>query len=323
MTSNLIPTPEPDKLKNELVEQVLCNKNSLLFFTKTLAGVNEGTKKAYENISLGMEPERVKLRALSVAELQAQLATQERQRVENSALNARQAEARKLEKAKNDEASKFYNLASASADFEHWSKAEYWTLEEAVSLLLGKDPRVVSWETLKPYHPASNPFTFLAGQKPAPTTGFLKKYERLLDLASRWQTMKNTQRLAPHEVLDWARHTEAAEPDLSLVAMVARKTKAHTDAKQTATENAGDAKVQNATPQLPSPTDSRPTAGTPEKWTHEKRVEMRAHKEENGTKKTAEHYGMTENRVRQILAKDPDVIGQKSIGNSVFTQRLK
>ena len=99
--------------------------------------------------------------------------------------------------------------------------------------------------------------------------------------------------------------------------------KAHAAAKQAASENAWDVKVQNAIPQLPSPTDSRPSAGTPEKWTLEKRVEMRAYKEENGTKKTAEHYGMTENRVRQILAKDQEVIGQKSIGNSVFTQRLK
>ena len=121
----------------------------------------------------------------------------------------------------------------------------------------------------------------------------------------------------------WARHVaqESAK-------YVARKEsheayKAHAAAKQAASENAWDVKVQNAIPQLPSPTDSRPSAGTPEKWTLEKRVEMRAYKEENGTKKTAEHYGMTENRVRQILAKDQEVIGQKSIGNSVFTQRLK
>lgn len=42
------------------------------------------------------------------------------------------------------ERSRFFHLSSASADFEHWSKATYWSLGEAVALTFGKAPEVVN-----------------------------------------------------------------------------------------------------------------------------------------------------------------------------------
>jgi hypothetical protein len=47
----------------------------------------------------------------------------------------------------------------ARADFEHWSKAAHWTLEEAIALSFGRAPERVSWEKIKPYV-QSSPFAF-------------------------------------------------------------------------------------------------------------------------------------------------------------------
>lgn len=35
-----------------------------------------------------------------------------------------------------------------SADFEHWAKMPFWTLDESIALLLGKDPKAVTWNTM-------------------------------------------------------------------------------------------------------------------------------------------------------------------------------
>jgi len=49
------------------------------------------------------------------------------------------------------EAKKFYHLPDATADFRHWSKASYWTVEEATALALGKDPSRVNSQVLTSY----------------------------------------------------------------------------------------------------------------------------------------------------------------------------
>ena len=48
------------------------------------------------------------------------------------------------EKAEAEERKRFFNAAQAAADVMHWSKASIWTLEEAVALSFGKDPKYVS-----------------------------------------------------------------------------------------------------------------------------------------------------------------------------------
>lgn len=45
----------------------------------------------------------------------------------------------------------FYDQPDAQADFEYWSKAEYWTPDEAVAISFGKNPKVVTGEALKNY----------------------------------------------------------------------------------------------------------------------------------------------------------------------------
>lgn len=50
-----------------------------------------------------------------------------------------------------EEADRLYNRPDAQADFKHWAKQSYWTVEEAVSLSFGKNPKVVHWDRLKSF----------------------------------------------------------------------------------------------------------------------------------------------------------------------------
>ncbi|PHS39301.1 MAG: hypothetical protein COA91_06550 [Robiginitomaculum sp.] len=47
------------------------------------------------------------------------------------------------------EAGFFYNQFNAKADFSYWAKMSTWTIDEAVALTFGKDPRVVQWSRLE------------------------------------------------------------------------------------------------------------------------------------------------------------------------------
>src|SRR5262249_33105390 len=69
------------------------------------------------------------LKSKTPAELQA-LCEQER---------AKQA-AELTAKAEREERERFFNQPYAKADFAHWSKATYWTLDEAMALSFGKAP---------------------------------------------------------------------------------------------------------------------------------------------------------------------------------------
>lgn len=42
-----------------------------------------------------------------------------------------------------------FNKPETEADFIYWAKAAYWTVDEAVALSFGKDPRMVSWASLR------------------------------------------------------------------------------------------------------------------------------------------------------------------------------
>ncbi len=68
------------------------------------------------------------------------------------------------------EAAMFYNLPDAMADIRHWSRAAYWTLEEATALALGRDPARVNSKALAAYKDRS---------------GLPSRYFRQLDLAKR------------------------------------------------------------------------------------------------------------------------------------------
>lgn len=111
----------------------------------------------------------------------------------------------KLEK---EEQGRFFNQAFANADFDHWSKTAYWSLDEAVALSFGKNPGVVNWEKVKTYLQISP---------------FAARYAQIRDLALR---AKGAQQLSdpvtPGTFLAWAKRFDIAYPPELEAAVVAR-----------------------------------------------------------------------------------------------------
>jgi hypothetical protein len=96
------------------------------------------------------------------------------------------------------ENARFFNLPYANADFDHWSRAAYWTLEEAVALSFGKNPEIVTWATIARWQNES---------------GFALQFSRMLDLARRavpWQQLFDP--VSPGIFIGWARRNEIAFP---------------------------------------------------------------------------------------------------------------
>ena len=97
-----------------------------------------------------------------------------------------------------EEDARFFNQPHANADFDHWSKAEHWSLDEAIALALGKAPEIVSWDKIKAYN----------GISP-----FVKQYARLRDLAERAKVWKKLyDPVLPPIFLKWAEDNEIAVP---------------------------------------------------------------------------------------------------------------
>jgi hypothetical protein len=137
------------------------------------------------------------LRAKPPEELQA-LVEQERAK-QASELTAR---------AELEERQRFFNQPSARADFEHWSKAAHWTLEEAIALSFGKAPELVNWEKIKPYVQSSR---------------FAFEYQRRRDLALRalhWNQLYEP--VLPGIFLAWAKRTDLSCPPELEAALTAR-----------------------------------------------------------------------------------------------------
>ncbi|MBM1174562.1 hypothetical protein [Microvirga arabica] len=52
-------------------------------------------------------------------------------------------------KAAAEDPQRFFNKPDAQANFDHWGRMEYWTVDEATALCLGKDPRQVNWASIR------------------------------------------------------------------------------------------------------------------------------------------------------------------------------
>jgi hypothetical protein len=111
---------------------------------------------------------------------------------------AKEEAARELvERAAKQEAALPFNQPHARADFSHWAKFPYWEVYEAVALVLGKDPKVVTWESLRPYK----------------TFPFVQNYDRVVDLAFRaisWSQL--AKQSSPGAFLAWAKRYDIAVP---------------------------------------------------------------------------------------------------------------
>jgi len=102
------------------------------------------------------------------------------------------------------EANQWFNKPSSQARFDFWCKAEYWTLEEATILSLGKEPNKVRWEDFRPEH-----FTFR----------FSREFRDRRELTKRADTMGNlSDPIRPKKFLEWAKRKELSyAPELEII----------------------------------------------------------------------------------------------------------
>jgi hypothetical protein len=152
-------------------------------FARGLAGRNPSAREA-------IDAYRAKLKAMTAEEI-AVLHEDERARWEQERLKEQEnlrAEAEKRERER------FFSQPNAMADVNHWSKAAYWSLDEATALSLGREPGVVKWDNVKGY---------------AHTSPFARKYERVRDLVLRAQGANQLFDPAlPGFFIAWAKRTE-------------------------------------------------------------------------------------------------------------------
>ncbi len=61
-----------------------------------------------------------------------------------------------------EENARFFNQPAARADFTHWGRLSYWTLDEAVALSFGRAPESVNWKVIEAIEAYTNmsPFAF-------------------------------------------------------------------------------------------------------------------------------------------------------------------
>jgi hypothetical protein len=90
-------------------------------------------------------------------------------------------------------------LPHANADYDHWSKAAHWALDEAIALSFGRAPEIVRWDQLQKYSSLGSPF--------------VAQYARRRDLALRavhWKQLFDP--VLPGIFLAWAKRTDIAVP---------------------------------------------------------------------------------------------------------------
>jgi hypothetical protein len=98
-----------------------------------------------------------------------------------------------------EERERFFNLPQAKADYDHWSKAAHWTLDEAIALSFGRAPEIVRWDKLANIASLGSPF--------------VTQYARRRDLALRamhWKQLFDP--VLPGIFLAWAKRTDIAVP---------------------------------------------------------------------------------------------------------------
>jgi len=110
---------------------------------------------------------------------------------------------------------RFFYLPGADAEFEHWGKLATWTLEEAIALSFGKDPKYVNWNSLETDH---SPFPNFY------ISPFIDGYRRVRDLVLRAKKEKELQDpVLPGDFLAWAKGSGIEFPPKLLALVSARE----------------------------------------------------------------------------------------------------
>ncbi|HGC5726845.1 TPA: hypothetical protein ACIZAI_001030 [Legionella pneumophila] len=89
-----------------------------------------------------------------------------------------------------EEKKAFYSQPDACADFKYWARQAYWTIDEGIALIFGKDPRVVNWENIYG----------------SPTLPFVTRYKEIHDITERYEEEGILlSQLPPATFLDWVK----------------------------------------------------------------------------------------------------------------------
>lgn len=113
---------------------------------------------------------------------------------------------------KRAEKQQFFNRPEAGADFSHWACMAYWSAEEAVALILGKDPKRVNLINLDEYSTQVSPF--------------IQKYKKLKELIDRAiEAEVVPKQPTPRQSVEWARKIGSEIP------VELQKLATHTDTK--------------------------------------------------------------------------------------------
>lgn len=134
---------------------------------------------------------------------EAELKALSLQDLESRYIEAQEEEAAERKAA--EEQRRSFNLPNAMADNEHWARMDTWTLEEAVALLLGRDPSRVSPRDLAHVVASSE---------------FAATYAKLAQLARRSvEDRRISARMRPSDYLRWAESKRVAFPKALLEAV--------------------------------------------------------------------------------------------------------
>lgn len=60
-----------------------------------------------------------------------------------------------IENNEREENERYFNQPSYAADFNYWGRQPYWTIDEGILLILGKEPRKIKWEDIQQYRQIS------------------------------------------------------------------------------------------------------------------------------------------------------------------------
>jgi|TARA_Y100000031_G_scaffold155831_1_gene207910 hypothetical protein len=101
---------------------------------------------------------------------------------------------------KRSEEQQFFNRPEAGADFSHWVCMAYWSAEEAVALILGKDPKRVNLINLDEYTTRVSPF--------------IQRFKNLKELTDRAiEVGLMPGQITPESLVRWAAQTGIEVPD--------------------------------------------------------------------------------------------------------------
>jgi len=152
--------------------------------TGPVSGLLEDEEETQTQLYAAIETYRAELQVLEEEQLFA-LAYQEREK-----------EAHELTEL--EEQTPFYNRSNAQADFEYWAKFPLWTLDEAVALTLGKDPRIITWSRVEEY---------------TETSPFAARFDNLRRFVVRAKEAKRLPELvSPTNYIAWAKANHIALP---------------------------------------------------------------------------------------------------------------